>query len=87
MPRLKNEAQNGHQRDKAENYGWFFHNVCGQRFSSPMAAHRERSNCKLTPLGRHSVQRMFGDSLVDRISDCRALQDSQCLGLNLSRHI
>jgi hypothetical protein len=29
-----------------------------ERVSSPMAAHRERSNCQLTPPGRHSVERL-----------------------------
>jgi hypothetical protein len=32
--------------------------VDAERFSSPMAAHPERVNCQLTPLGRHSVQRL-----------------------------
>ena len=31
--------------------------VATERLSSPMAAHRERSICRLTPLGRHLVQR------------------------------
>jgi hypothetical protein len=41
-------------------FGLVFHTRCQyvERISSPMAAHRERSSCQLTPLGRHSAQRL-----------------------------